>query len=34
MTYGVCSLVGHDPVKGFITSDHFVEVEVHLSERL
>jgi hypothetical protein len=29
-TYGVCSLAGHDPVEGFITSGHFGEVELHL----
>jgi hypothetical protein len=31
MTYGVCSLVGHDPVEGFIAGGHLVEVEVHLA---
>jgi hypothetical protein len=30
-TYGVCSLAGHDPVEGFVTSGHFGEVEFHLS---
>jgi hypothetical protein len=30
-SYGVCSLVGHDPVEGFITGSHFGEVELHLA---
>jgi hypothetical protein len=30
-THGVCSLAGHNPVEGFITSRHFGEVELHLA---
>jgi hypothetical protein len=32
MTYGVRSLAGHNPVEGFITSGHLVEVELHLAQ--
>jgi hypothetical protein len=31
-TYGVRSLAGHNPVEGFITSDHLGEVELHLGQ--
>jgi hypothetical protein len=31
MTYGVRSLAGHDPVRGFIACSHLVEVKVYLS---
>jgi hypothetical protein len=34
MTYGVGSFAGHDPIEGFITSGHLVEVELHLAQRL
>jgi hypothetical protein len=34
MTYGVRSFAGHDPVEGLIAGGHFIEVKVHLSERL
>jgi hypothetical protein len=34
MSYGVCSLAGHNPVEGFIEGGNLVEVEVHPSERL
>jgi hypothetical protein len=34
MTYGACSLAGHDPVEGLVAGGHFIEVEVHLSEHL
>jgi hypothetical protein len=31
---GYAALPGHNPVKGFITSGHLVEVELHLAQRL
>jgi hypothetical protein len=34
MTYGVCSLSGHNLVEGFVTGSHLAEVELHLAQRL
>jgi hypothetical protein len=30
----VCSLARHDPIEGLVAGGHFVEVKVHLLERL
>jgi hypothetical protein len=34
MTYGVCSLAGHDPVEGLVAGDHLVEDKLHLAQCL